>query len=927
MKIAALPAKEAERLQALRETGILDTQPEAEFDDVAALAATICATPIALISLVDRARQWFKARVGLAAIETPRDISFCAHAIHGSDLMIVADAAGDERFFDNPLVTARPPMQFYAGMPLVTSDGHALGTLCVIDAVPRSLTEAQKTALRILGRQVSIQLELRRATRELAISKAEYEDLIENSAVLLQNVALDGRIVYVNELWRRTLGYPGEERPQESFWNLVAPECREQVRLAFERASRHARHQEIEADLLARDGRRVAVRGTLSPGRRPAPCVIGILREVTHLRELEIERDGFFSLSLDLLCIADTEGRFRRLNPAWTQTLGYSLEELLGRPYLDFVHEEDRAATRAEAQHLSVGGTTRRFENRYRTRDGSYRRLLWSAVASPDRQRIFAAARDITAIRRQQEELQHKSNALEEATLAAHTASRVKSEFLANMSHEIRTPLNGILGFARLLHDGEVGRMDDAQRECLGHVLTSAGHLLQLINDILDLSKVEAGKLEFHPVDIDLAKTVAEVCEIVRTAAARKRIGLTIEVADGLGPVRLDPARLKQVLYNFLSNAIKFTPEEGRVTIRATAEGADRIRLAVEDTGIGIEAADLDRLFREFQQLRQGPDKRHPGTGLGLALTKRLVEGQGGEVGVDSRPGQGSTFFAVLPSRHEAPPAPEAEPAQGAPPEEDAGESPLSRDQAHILVIEDDPKERAWLRRVLGEAGFAVSTAATGEEAIRTVRAQPFDAITLDLHLGETSGREVLEAVRASDENRQVPVIVVSALADPHLSVGRRIDDFLPKSAAPKEVVAALERAGVAPGAAAPVLVVDGDGDAAQRLAAALEIRGIRSVTATSETLARKVIRERAPAAIVLDPAPQGTGGPELLRDLRRTTAGARTPVVVWSSGRIPPGAQARLQASAQAMVRKGAGAGAALLQEIRFHLGAKHGR
>ena len=233
-------------------------------------------------------------------------------------------------------------------------------------------------------------------------------------------------------------------------------------------------------------------------------------------------------------------------------------------------------------------------------------------------------------------------------------ASRMKSEFLANMSHELRTPLNAIIGFAELLYDGQVKSSMPEFKEFLGDILTSGRHLLQLINDVLDLAKVEAGRLEFRPEPADLNKILGEVTAVLKTTAAAKNIQIQTEIDSGLVGLELDASRLKQVAYNYLSNALKFTSPGGRVTIRARPVSGEQFRLEVEDTGIGVAQGDIDRLFVQFQQLESGKAKRHQGTGLGLALTKRLVEAQGGSVGVTSVVGKGSTFFADLPRKPEA---------------------------------------------------------------------------------------------------------------------------------------------------------------------------------------------------------------------------------------------------------------------------------
>ena len=246
-------------------------------------------------------------------------------------------------------------------------------------------------------------------------------------------------------------------------------------------------------------------------------------------------------------------------------------------------------------------------------------------------------------------QLQAAYEKLQEQNQLVERTSRMKSEFLANMSHELRTPLNGIIGFAELMHDGKVGAVAANHREYLGDILSSAKHLLGLINDVLDLSKVETGKMDFRPEPVKLSRLVGEVRDITRAIAAHKQIAIKIEIDDAAEELVIDPMKLKQVLYNFLSNALKFTAENGRVVVRATLEDHDHFRIEVEDNGIGIQPDDMGRLFVEFQQLDAGNAKKFSGTGLGLALTKRIVEAQAGRVGVLSIYGAGSTFFAVLP--------------------------------------------------------------------------------------------------------------------------------------------------------------------------------------------------------------------------------------------------------------------------------------
>ncbi|HEY0481897.1 MAG TPA: ATP-binding protein [Kofleriaceae bacterium] len=249
---------------------------------------------------------------------------------------------------------------------------------------------------------------------------------------------------------------------------------------------------------------------------------------------------------------------------------------------------------------------------------------------------------------RKADELRRKADELTADNRRMLEASRLQTEFLANMSHELRTPLNAIIGFADLLHDGVVGPVEDQQREFLGDIRISSRHLLQLINDVLDLAKIESGTLDLAPEPVDLARVIGEVRDILRGTATDRRLDVELELPAELGSVTVDPGKLRQILYNYLSNALKFTPDGGRVTIRAAV--LDTVfRIEVEDTGIGIATEDLRKLFLPFRQLDASTTKRYQGTGLGLALTRRLAEAHGGKVGVHSVRGAGSTFWVELP--------------------------------------------------------------------------------------------------------------------------------------------------------------------------------------------------------------------------------------------------------------------------------------
>jgi len=516
---------------------------------------------------------------------------------------------------------------------------------------------------------------------------------------------------------------------------------------------------------------------------------------------------------------------------------------------------------------------------------------------------VASAIRDITDRRRLEDMREEQNRRLQEA-------SRLKSEFLANMSHELRTPLNGIIGFAELMHDGKVGPVSAAHKEYLGDILASSRHLLQLINDILDLAKVESGKMEFRPEPIEVARLVGEVRDILRTLASEKRIEVHSDVDRRVATVVADPAKLKQVLYNYLSNALKFTPEEGRVTIRVREEGAREFRVEVEDTGIGIRPEDIDKLFVEFRQLDASAAKKYSGTGLGLALTRRIIEAQGGRVGVSSTPGVGSVFFSVLPRTPRALAEPDPTPRAGA----------TRAGAPSVLVIEDDPRDCAWLAHTLAGAGYSVESAPTAATALARCRTQRFDAITLDLLLPDGSGLEVLKTIRAAGPNRDTPVIVVTVVAEKGTGAGFYVHDILVKPVLGEQLLASLKRAQLAPDNSRPILVVDDDAQALKLADKTLHQLGYRAICRSDAKTALQAARQQRPAAVILDLVMPKIDGFEFLKRLRQSAAGRRTPVIVWTVKDLTQKERQRLEASAQAIMLKSLGA-AALVEELAAHV------
>jgi PAS domain S-box-containing protein len=369
----------------------------------------------------------------------------------------------------------------------------------------------------------------------------------------------------------------------------------------------------------------------------------------------QAERDRLFELSLDLLCTAGLDGYFRRVNPAFERVLGYSTEELTSRPFVDFVHPDDREATLAEVEKLADGLVTIDFENRYRCSDGSYKWLGWRAMPVPEEGLIFAVARDVSAQKEIEQERLRLFAVLEAQNERLRNLDRLKNDMLASVSHELRTPVTSIRGFLALVLADKAGPLKASQRQFLEVANRSTERLLRLVEDLLMLTQAEAGRLDLRMGEADLDQVLRDTIEAARLGALAQSVSLSLR-SEPLPVIPGDAARLAQLTDNLVGNAIKFTPPGGRVVVRAEVLDGD-VELVVSDSGIGISEADQARIFDAFYRAVDVGERPIPGTGLGLAISKAIVDGHGGTIAVESREGEGSSFRVRLPVMAEKPAA------------------------------------------------------------------------------------------------------------------------------------------------------------------------------------------------------------------------------------------------------------------------------
>ena len=904
--------QEERRLALLRQYQILDTPADPDFDGLVRLAAAIAGTPIALVSLVDSKRQWFKARHGLDASETPRSVAFCAHAIlDPTQPLVVEDATKDTRFAGNPLVVGPPYVLFYAGVPLCGgADSLPLGTLCVIDHHPRNLSQEALALLRDIARQVEVllasklrELQFMDALKQLAEKSERKHALLDamEEGVVMQNA--DGRILSWNPAAERILGLSGDQLSGRSSmdpqWNAIRADGspfpgHEHPAMVSLRSGKPLRGEIMGVRMAASQPRWLHINAIplAREGHNPH-AVVCTFADITAVRqadqELRRSRQELQVIVDNLPAVIGSWGpdlRNRFANRQYQSWFGLSAAEVQGRHIREVLGEE-RFAINLPYIEGALKGEAQEFERTIPTPEGRTRHSLARYIPNVHDGHLdgfFAFITDVTLMREAQE-------LAVKAKEAAEAANQAKSDFLANVSHEIRTPLNGIIGMSGLLFDTELTLV---QRDHAETIRACSEQLLSLINDILDFAKIEAGHLEIEVIPFDPLQVAEEVVVLLAERAATKGLELRLEPSPDLPRgLRGDPGRIRQVILNLVSNAVKFS-EQGEVVVAiGMKQDATMLDVTVTDSGIGMSEDVLAKLFQPFVQADASTTRRFGGTGLGLSICKRLVELMGGRIEVRSQPGRGTTFqFTVACSKGSSADMPASTLADHA--------------GRRVLVIDGNLANRQLLDRILTGWGLTVAQAGTGPEGVTAVRQSAdggacFDAVLCDLHMPGMDGLAVAELLRSDPATAAVSVLIIGSALDQQIharATALGVREIVPKPLRQARLLDALSRLfrGAGPvrrssealvAFTGRVLIAD-DNVVNQRVASALCAKiGLRSDIATNGVEAVSASAQVPYALILMDcqmPELDGYGAARAIRQREQADGAPHIPIIALTA-------------------------------------------
>jgi PAS domain S-box-containing protein len=774
-------------------------------------------------------------------------------------------------------------------------------------------------ALTVSNAALAHEIEVRAHTEQAAKeSRGRLQEFLDNANDLIQSVSPDGRILYVNSSWKRVLGYGDEDLERLSLFDIVHPAQRGKLKGELERIFEGGKPRRFDVDYVAPDGRVVMLSGSIQAQKSGGRSVAtqSILRDVTEQRLAERQLDesqrnleALVENTGDSIWSVDRRHRLITLNSAFALALEARTgkEPEVGQLPADVFPEEDVAwyeevydRTLRGERHIAlrtddVDGQLRYFElyaNPIQALDGVSGAVFFG--------------KDVTERVRAQE-------AVAVAKEEAEAANKAKSDFLANMSHELRTPLNSVIGFTNILLKNKGGQFSDKDLGFLQRVLSNGKHLLALINEVLDLAKVEAGRMELIIEKVDLGALVVETVQQLEGQAKTKEghVRLLADVPPELALVDTDSAKLKQVIINLVGNALKFT-HEGSVTVRLdlATDGKTPVAIAVVDTGIGIPEDRLEAIFEAFQQAEAGTSRKYGGTGLGLALSRSICLLMGYDLMVESELGKGSIFKIVLGERAGRPvlePEPEGDAespremtqrakkiAAGTAPAlrtdgPRAAVGPAKGDETvparagmrdfKVLVVDDEKDSRVLIAHYLEEFGCEVVTARGGEQGLALAREHSPDLITLDLIMPDMTGWEVLKRIKADPELRRIPVVVVSVVAGEGRGSLLGAVDLVTKPFEREDLLRVLWRhLGRSRGGR---ILVMAEGALQGRITEFLRGRGLEAVAPKGGSGLVEAVDAEAPDAVILDLGEGRTDGIEVLRTLRGNRLHAGLPTFV----------------------------------------------
>jgi PAS domain S-box-containing protein len=621
------------------------------------------------------------------------------------------------------------------------------------------------------------------------------------------------------------------------------------------------------------------------------------------LRRSERHFRALIEKGRDIIAVMNSDGVVVYQSPSIERVLGYTPAEMVGKRAIEFVHPDDRGkVNQAVSSALASPDGAASAEYRVRARDGSWREVectITNALHDPAVEGVLFNSRDVTE-RKQAAQMQKDK-------LAADAANQAKSSFLANMSHELRTPLNAILGYSEMLQEEAEDKGQDDFLPDLGKIHAAGTHLLELINAVLDISKIEAGKMELYLETFSVAKVAQDVAAIIHPLTQKNGNQLVTNVAEDAGAMHADLTKVRQSLFNLLSNSSKFT-HEGIIRLdicRELSSDGEYMLFRVSDSGIGMTREQMDKLFEAFTQADSSTTRKFGGTGLGLAISRRFCRMMGGDITVDSEIGKGSTFTVRLPVRV-------------ADPKDQVKQLAAAISQANggsVLVIDDDARVHDMLQRSLAKEGLRVIAAHSGEEGLKMARELHPDAITLDVMMPGMDGWAVLAALKSDPELADIPVIMLTIVDDQNMGYSLGATDYLTKPIDRDRLTAILKRH-VGQEHSRSVLIVEDDADTREVTRRVLELGGWSVVEAENGRVGLERLASIRPGVILLDLMMPEMDGFEFVSELRKNPEWKSIPVVVVTAKDLTSEDRARLTGQVGLILQKGSYSREELLRE-----------